>query len=504
MKLEGFLCPECMAELSSPTELQEHWTKFHQENADNIEINKNETVLHKDHLLVHASSPMFTGCAVCINRELFEGVTCTKCGYTCHLKCIPQIPDCDKPSSSVENQKMTNSYCEPGTSSSSNGERQGTSSKSSYKSFTKNILKYTVSRGRSRHVDHEFDLDLTYITDRIIAMSFPATGLETTYRNDLKDVAKLLKKKHQENYLVFNLSERSYDISKLNNQVLDFGWPDHLAPPLERLLSICKSIDSWLNSDPQHVVVVHCKGGKGRTGVVIASYMHYSKQAESPEAALDEFAMRRFYDDKLGGVTQPSQRRYVHYLDDYMARKISISGRSIFLKYIVVHVTPNYDGKGGCRPFFSIYQEFNLIYETNVYSFTPDRRKFSVAIENGLEVRGDILVKCSHKSITSAREIIFRCQFHTGAVENNFLRLEKSQLDEAHKDKRFAENGAVEFIFSRSANLQPGTAVGDTMNEFYVPRKRVKSFQSTDSLDKWRECDAIDEGEGMELTDMKS
>jgi hypothetical protein len=33
-----------MAELSSPTELQEHWTKFHQENADNIEINKNETV----------------------------------------------------------------------------------------------------------------------------------------------------------------------------------------------------------------------------------------------------------------------------------------------------------------------------------------------------------------------------------------------------------------------------------------------------------------------------
>ncbi|CAB4028727.1 Hypothetical predicted protein, partial [Paramuricea clavata] len=73
-------------------------------------------------------------------------------------------------------------------------------------------------------------------------------------------------------------------------------------------------------------------------------------------------------------------------------------------------------------------------------------------------------------------------------------------------DKRFAENGAVEFIFSSSANLRPGTAVGDTMNElqFSVRRKRIKSFQSTDSLDKWREFDAIDEGEGMELTDMKS
>ena len=31
----------------------------------------------------------------------------------------------------------------------------------------------------------------------------------------------------------------------------------------------------------------------------------------SPQAALDWFAMKRFYDDSLGGVTQPSQRRSV-------------------------------------------------------------------------------------------------------------------------------------------------------------------------------------------------
>ena len=42
-------------------------------------------------------------------------------------------------------------------------------------------------------------------------------------------------------------------------------------------------------------------------------------------------------------------------------------------------------------------------------------------------------MKCSHKSITSGREIIFRCQFHKDAVENNFLRLGKSLLDVAYK-----------------------------------------------------------------------
>ena len=33
-------------------------------------------------------------------------------------------------------------------------------------------------------------------------MSFPATGMETAYRNNLKDVAKMLRTKHQENYMV--------------------------------------------------------------------------------------------------------------------------------------------------------------------------------------------------------------------------------------------------------------------------------------------------------------
>ncbi len=74
-------------------------------------------------------------------------------------------------------------------------------------------------------MNEEFDLDLTYITERIIgelevvpplirgvtnlpppppppAMSYPASGVESTYRNNLKDVAKMLKTKHQESYMV--------------------------------------------------------------------------------------------------------------------------------------------------------------------------------------------------------------------------------------------------------------------------------------------------------------
>ena len=48
----------------------------------------------------------------------------------------------------------------------------------------------------------------------------------------------------------------------------------------------------------------------------------------SPSAALDWFAMKRFYDDSLGGVTQPSQRRFVKLLLLYSLVEILVTADS--------------------------------------------------------------------------------------------------------------------------------------------------------------------------------
>lgn len=42
-------------------------------------------------------------------------------------------------------------------------------------------------------------------------------------------------------------------------QTLDTGWPDMHAPPLDKICTICKAMESWLNADPLHVVVIHCR-----------------------------------------------------------------------------------------------------------------------------------------------------------------------------------------------------------------------------------------------------
>lgn len=50
-----------------------------------------------------------------------------------------------------------------------------------------------MSADKCRLRDDSYDLDLTYICDRVIAMSFPADGYEKAYRNDVDEVAAFLK-----------------------------------------------------------------------------------------------------------------------------------------------------------------------------------------------------------------------------------------------------------------------------------------------------------------------
>jgi glutathione peroxidase-family protein len=77
-----------------------------------------------------------------------------------------------------------------------------------------------VSGDKYRYHEGATNLDLTYITERIIAMSFPAEGFESSYRNDINEVARFLKEKHPSQFMVFNLcSERGYNYGLLDNNV---------------------------------------------------------------------------------------------------------------------------------------------------------------------------------------------------------------------------------------------------------------------------------------------
>jgi phosphatidylinositol-3,4,5-trisphosphate 3-phosphatase/dual-specificity protein phosphatase PTEN len=56
-----------------------------------------------------------------------------------------------------------------------------------------------------------------------------------------------------------------------------FPFDDHNCPPIQLIISFCQSAYSWLKEDIENVVVVHCKAGMARTGLMISSLLLFLK-----------------------------------------------------------------------------------------------------------------------------------------------------------------------------------------------------------------------------------
>ena len=168
-----------------------------------------------------------------------------------------------------------------------------------------NWLRKKVSGKRNRLKQGDYDLDITYITERILAMSFPAQGFESCYRNSMSDVANYLEEKHRRHHRIYNLSNRKYNPERFRGSYRFYEWEDHHSPPIEMLFEICKDMYEFMEENKKNVVVVHCNAGKGRTGTSIACLLIYSGFCRDAEEATKYYGRKRF---KHGlGITQPSQ-----------------------------------------------------------------------------------------------------------------------------------------------------------------------------------------------------
>lgn len=105
---------------------------------------------------------------------------------------------------------------------------------------------------------------------------------------------------------MFNLClepERIYNKNLFPDcQVGLFPSLDHNPCPIKLILDFCVDICLYLINNPNAIAAIHCKAGKGRTGVMICCYLIFSGLCKTAEEAMSHYSKVRTMDNKVNNI----------------------------------------------------------------------------------------------------------------------------------------------------------------------------------------------------------
>ncbi|KPM02353.1 tensin-like protein [Sarcoptes scabiei] len=283
----------------------------------------------------------------------------------------------------------------------------------------------------------------------------------------LENYLKRLEEEHNNlsNVAIFNLSEPLRVIGKSSSsffhddpkiRIEEFGWPEKLAPSLECLCSLCKSIDHWLNKDRhKNIVILYSRRDLSRAALAIAVFLHYVRICLPDDDYFDFETMFHYFRNHLETYLNQSQKRFINYFKNLLNGDIRINVKKYYLNQIVLKKMPNFNGKGFCRPFIKIYQGFDLIYSSDIYDIDEKFIKIwdfiIFNIEPPLKLRGEILIEFYHHVTSPLSQIkMFSFQFHTGTFNDNRWMFSKDEIDIVAYDRRFDKETSVEFLLNEA------------------------------------------------------
>ncbi|XP_023312590.1 cyclin-G-associated kinase-like, partial [Anoplophora glabripennis] len=298
-------------------------------------------------------------------------------------------------------------------------------------SFLKN-LKDTSSKvmATMQQTMARTDLDISYVTSRIIVMPFPSEGFESTYRtNHIEDVRLFLDSRHPNfKYSVYNLSHRPYQGKFGQARIVDcsFAYPEHFkAPLLNSLYQLCEDIFQYLAGDSRNAVVIHCTDGKATSSTLVCGLLIYAGLFEVPEDALQMFAVKRCPPNM-----RPSELRYLYYLADIVRDPpLYPHYKPVTLVSLQLQPVPLFTKiRDGCRPYLEVFSENRCVLSTlqdyermRLYNIVEGKCLLPV----NTMVCGDVCIVVYHARnilggvMTQGKAMgikICQMQFHTGYI----------------------------------------------------------------------------------------
>ncbi|XP_058887502.1 putative tyrosine-protein phosphatase auxilin isoform X9 [Acipenser ruthenus] len=321
---------------------------------------------------------------------------------------------------------------------------------SNLKDNLKDTLKDTSSKVMHSVASYtKGELDISYITSRIIVMSYPAEAVEIGYRNHIEDVRSFLDSRHMDHYTVFNLSQKLYRSAKFHNRVSECSWPSRQAPSLHNLFAVCKNMHNFLQQNPKNVCVIHCMDGRAPSGVLVCAMFCFCHLFNNPLPAIQLLNSKR-----PGSGLWPSHRRYIDYVCSMVSEKPTLPHcKALIIKSVTMSPVPSFNKQHtGCRPFCDI-----LIGETKIFSTAQEYERMrehrvlegKVMIPLGVSVHGDVVVSVFHMRSTIGGRLqakltntqMFQIQFHTGFIApgTTVLKFTKPELDACDSPDKYPQ-----------------------------------------------------------------
>lgn len=162
------------------------------------------------------------------------------------------------------------------------------------------------------------DLDISYITQKIIVMPCPSEGLESAYKtNNIEDVKLYLESRHPPSKIsVYNFGPRSCPRLAPPVRTVEgsFIYQTQLqkAPILNGMFSLAEDMFGFLNVDPKNVVVIQSPDTH-RSATMLAALLIYGNLVQEPEDAMQIFAVKRHPPNM-----KTSEIRYLYYMCDIL------------------------------------------------------------------------------------------------------------------------------------------------------------------------------------------
>uniref|UniRef100_T1I935 C2 tensin-type domain-containing protein n=1 Tax=Rhodnius prolixus TaxID=13249 RepID=T1I935_RHOPR len=94
---------------------------------------------------------------------------------------------------------------------------------------------------------------------------------------------------------------------------------------------------------------------------------------------------------------------YVNYFAGLLSGSIRINSAPLYLTHVTVLGAPSFEsGTCGCRAFIKVYEGLVPVYTSGIHTISRETKQFTVNVQTpherrGLQLRGDILIKCYHR-----------------------------------------------------------------------------------------------------------